>query len=73
MTQRDEGHDYRDSKNKAQAYERNKKVDAQANSLIEIFCSYICDSETERFYLDDRELTGLGKDLLKQIKNNLKS
>ena len=73
MTQRDEGHDYRDSKNKAQAYERIKKVDAQANSLIEIFCSYICDSETERFYLDDRELTGLGKDLLKQIKNNLKS
>ena len=25
MTQRDEGHDYRDSKNKAQAYERRKK------------------------------------------------
>ena len=25
MTQRDEGHDYRDSKNKAQAYERKKK------------------------------------------------
>ena len=24
MTQRDEGHDYRDSKNKAQAYERRK-------------------------------------------------
>tara|TARA_R100001129_G_scaffold4450_1_gene4073 strand:- start:161 stop:400 length:240 start_codon:yes stop_codon:yes gene_type:complete len=26
MTQRDDGHDYRDSKNKAQAYERKKKV-----------------------------------------------
>ena len=25
MTQRDEGHDYRDSKNKAQAYERKQK------------------------------------------------
>jgi len=25
MTQRDEGHDYRDSKNRAQAYERKKK------------------------------------------------
>ena len=25
MTQRDDGHDYRDSKNKAQAYERKKK------------------------------------------------
>ena len=37
MTQRDDGHDYRDSKNKAQAYERNKKIDAQANDLINIF------------------------------------
>ena len=29
MTQRDDGHDYRDSKNKAQAYERKQKVDKQ--------------------------------------------
>ena len=29
MTQRDEGHNYRDSKNKAQAYERKQKVDKQ--------------------------------------------
>ena len=26
MTQRDDGHDYRDSKNRAEAYERNKKI-----------------------------------------------
>ena len=29
MTQRDEGHDYRDSKNKAMEYERNKKINNQ--------------------------------------------
>jgi len=27
MTQRDEGHNYRDSKNKAQAYERKQKIE----------------------------------------------
>ena len=26
MTQRDEGHNYRDSKNKAEQYEKNQKV-----------------------------------------------
>ena len=26
MTQRDEGHDYRDSKNKAEAFERKKQI-----------------------------------------------
>ena len=49
MTQRDEGHDYRDSKNKAQAYERNKKIDAQANDLINIFFEFLCDSDLEKF------------------------
>jgi len=29
MTQRDEGHNYRDSKNKAMEYERKQKVDKQ--------------------------------------------
>ena len=28
MTQRDEGHDYRDSKNRAEAYERKQKYEA---------------------------------------------
>ena len=36
MTQRDEGHDFRDSKNKAEAYERKKKLGReQADRLIE--------------------------------------
>ena len=32
MTQRDEGHDYRDSKNKAQAYER-KQAEIRDNAV----------------------------------------
>ena len=36
MTQRDDGHDYRDSKNKAQAYERKKKEKEKLLSLIHI-------------------------------------
>ena len=46
MTQRDEGHDYRDSKNKAQAYERKKKEkelsafkDGVADALLEGYAS----------------------------------
>jgi hypothetical protein len=73
MTQRDEGHDYRDSKNKAQAYERNKKIDAQANDLINIFFEFLCDSDLERFINNDCSLTKDGKHLLKLIKTNLKA
>jgi kynureninase len=36
MTQRDEGHDFRDSKNKAEAYERKKKKKReQAQRLVD--------------------------------------
>ena len=73
MTQRDDGHNYRDSKNKAQAYERNKKIDAQANDLINIFFEFLCDSDLERFIDNDCSLTRDGKHLLKLIKTNLKS
>jgi len=73
MTQRDEGHDYRDSKNKAQAYERNKKIDAQANDLINIFFEFLCDSDLKRFIDNDCSLTKDGKHLLKLIKTNLKA
>ncbi len=73
MTQRDDGHDYRDSKNKAQAYERNKKIDAQANDLINIFFEFLCDSDLEKFIDDNCSLTRDGKHLLKLIKTNLKS
>ena len=34
MTQRDEGHDFRDTKNKAQAYERKQKYEAIINMVI---------------------------------------
>ena len=73
MTQRDEGHNYRDSMNKAQAYERNKKIDAQANDLINIFFEFLCDSDLERFINNDCSLTKDGKHLLKLIKTNLKA
>ena len=73
MTQRDEGHDYRDSKNKGQAYERNKKLDTQANDLINIFFEFLCDSDLEKFIDDNCSLTREGKHLLKLIKTNLKS
>ena len=73
MTQRDDGHDYRDSKNKAQAYERNKKLDTQANDLINIFFEFLCDSDLEKFIDDNCSLTREGKHLLKLIKTNLKS
>ena len=47
MTQRDEGHDYRDSKNKAQAYERKQTrekelsafKDGVADALLEGYAS----------------------------------
>ena len=73
MTQRDEGHNYRDSKNKAQAYERNKKLDTQANDLINIFFDFLCYSDLEKFIDDNCSLTREGKHLLKLIKTNLKS
>ena len=73
MTQRDEGHDYRDSKNRAMEYERNKKIDAQANDLINIFFEFLCDSDLKRFIDNDCSLTRDGKHLLKLIKTNLKA
>ena len=73
MTQRDEGHDFRDSKNRAMEYERNKKIDSQANDLINIFFEFLCDSDLKRFIDDDCSLTKDGKHLLKLIKTNLKA
>ena len=73
MTQRDEGHNYRDSKNRAMEYERNKKIDAQANDLINIFFEFLCDSDLERFIDNNCSLTRDGKHLLKLIKTNLKA
>tara|TARA_R100000700_G_scaffold4654_1_gene8031 strand:+ start:299 stop:541 length:243 start_codon:yes stop_codon:yes gene_type:complete len=43
MTQRDDGHDYRDSKNKAQAYERKQKYEAIIDMVIRWLDSNIND------------------------------
>ena len=43
MTQRDEGHNYRDSKNKAMEYERKQKYEAIINMVIRWLDSNIDD------------------------------
>ena len=50
MTQRDDGHDYRDSKNKAQAYERKQKYEAIIDMVIRWLDSNIDDID-DKFYL----------------------
>jgi len=47
MTQRDEGHDYRDSKNKAMEYERKQKYKAIINMVIRWLDSNIDDAMNE--------------------------
>jgi len=47
MTQRDEGHNYRDSKNKAQAYERKQKYEAIVDMVIRWLDSNIDDAMNE--------------------------
>jgi hypothetical protein len=47
MTQRDEGHDFRDSKNKAQAHERKQKYEAIINMVIRWLDSNIDDAMNE--------------------------
>ena len=59
MTQRDDGHDYRDSKNKAQAYERKKKEKEKLDYCI-AHADYLYD-KLMRMIVDD----------FKNQKNNL--
>jgi len=47
MTQRDEGHDFRDSKNKAQAHERRQKYEAIIDMVIRWLDSNIDDAMNE--------------------------
>ena len=72
MTQRDEGHDYRDSKNRAMEYERKKKIDAQAQSIMDIFSQYLDDYTLEEFWSEAEVFTKKGKYLLKDIKKTLR-
>jgi hypothetical protein len=50
MTQRDDGHDYRDSKNRAEAYERKQKYEAIIDMVIRWLDSNI-DETDDKFYL----------------------
>jgi hypothetical protein len=50
MTQRDEGHNYRDSKNKAMEYERKQKYEAIIDMVIRWLDSNIDDTD-DKFYL----------------------
>ena len=72
MTQRDEGHDYRDSKNKAMEYERNKKIDKQAQFIMDTFSQYLDDYTLEEFWSEAEVLTKKGENLLKDIKKTLR-
>jgi hypothetical protein len=50
MTQRDEGHNYRDSKNRAMEYERKQKYEAIIDMVIRWLDSNIDDTD-DKFYL----------------------
>ena len=50
MTQRDDGHDYRDSKNRAMEYERKQKYKAIIDMIIRWLDSNIDDTD-ENFHL----------------------
>ena len=58
MTQRDEGHDYRDTKNKAQAYERQKKYPVIIDMVIRWLDTNIDDNQKSQneLFFDSYEL-----------------
>ena len=55
MTQRDDGHDYRDSKNKAREYERKQKYEAIIDMVIRWLDSNIDEWEDEKFKFSSKE------------------
>ena len=72
MTQRDEGHNYRDSKNKAMEYERKQKYEAIINMVIRWLDSNIDDypneEESEQMIASER----ISKQLLAEDSADLK-
>jgi len=72
MTQRDDGHDYRDSKNKAREYERKQKYEAIINMVIRWLDSNIDDypneEESEQMIASER----ISKQLLAEDSADLK-
>ena len=72
MTQRDDGHDYRDSKNKAREYERKQKYEAIIDMVIRWLDSNIDDypneEESEQMIASER----ISKQLLAEDSADLK-
>jgi len=64
MTQRDEGHNYRDSKNKAQAYERKQKYEAIIDMIIRWLDANIDDGNLD---LIKQEIASDSRDLKEKI------
>ena len=58
MTQRDEGHNYRDSKNKAREYERKQKYEAIIDMIIRWLDTNIDDNQKSQneLFFDSYEL-----------------
>ena len=74
MTQRDEGHNYRDSKNKAIEYERKQKYEAIIDMVIRWLDSNIDEWEDEKFEFSSKEEVRLivEKNYLAQDSRDLK-
>ena len=74
MTQRDEGHNYRDSKNRAMEYERKHKYGAIIDMVIRWLDSNIDDWEDEKFEFSSKEEVRLivEKNYLAQDSRDLK-
>jgi hypothetical protein len=53
-------------------YERNKKVDEQAQDIMDIFSQYLDDYTLEEFWSEAEVLTKNGENLLTDIKKTLK-
>ena len=72
MTQRDDGHDYRDSKNRAMEYERKQKYEAIIDMVIKWLDSNIDDypneEESEQMIASER----ISKQLLAEDSADLK-
>ena len=64
MTQRDDGHDYRDRKNKAEAYERKQKYEAIVDMVIRWLDSNIDDGNLD---LIKQEIASDSRDLKEKI------
>ena len=64
MTQRDEGHDYRDSKNRAMEYERKQKYEAIIDMVIRWLDANIDDGNLD---LIKQEIANDSRDLKEKI------